>query len=43
MYLLFISLTVRMYAGQQLVSVYLQQHGCARASFYSADAYSDSR
>ncbi|KAL0049587.1 hypothetical protein WJX82_005469 [Trebouxia sp. C0006] len=29
--------------GQQLVSVYLQQHGCARASFYSADAYSDSR
>ena len=36
-------LTVRMYAGQQLVSVYLQQLGYARASFYLADAHSDSR
>ncbi|KAL0018050.1 hypothetical protein WJX77_001234 [Trebouxia sp. C0004] len=29
--------------GQQLVSVYLQQHGYARASFYSAAAHPDSR
>lgn len=42
-YLLSFPLTVRMSAGQQLVSVYLQQHGYARASFYLADAHSDSR
>ena len=43
LYLSSLPLTVRMYAGQQLVSVYLQQQGYARASFYLADAHSDSR
>ncbi len=42
-YLLSLPLTVGMYAGQQLVSIYLQQQGYARASFYLAGAHSDSR